>query len=160
MVEEKVLARQYEEKLTTSRTRTPVSAGRSRRPSCADSAALTASSPEVQRVDRSFQTDARAKPVRPENGVASAASFDLLAGQEHEDVLQVGRTPLALEGMAVRVDAEDRDARPGAAGAQTRLGCLGLDLGEARGRAVDLEHLAAGVLKHEVCRRPAGHALP
>src|SRR5438093_298858 len=31
-VEEKVAERQYEEKFTTSRTRTPVSAGRSRRP--------------------------------------------------------------------------------------------------------------------------------
>jgi hypothetical protein len=30
--------------------------------------------PEFERVDRSFQTDARAKPARPENGAASGAS--------------------------------------------------------------------------------------
>jgi malate synthase len=33
-------------------------------------------SPEVNRIDRSFQTDARAKPARPDNGVASDASVE------------------------------------------------------------------------------------
>src|SRR5436190_1778170 len=48
--------------------------------------------PDGQRVDRSFHTDARAKPVRPENGVASAASClavrRWLAGQELQRVSQ------------------------------------------------------------------------
>ena len=49
---------------------------------------------------------------------------------------------------------EDRDARPGAPRPQTVRDRLGLDLGEPRGRPVDLEHLPAGVLQHELCGRP------
>ena len=65
-----MLERQYEEKLTTSRTSTPVIAGRSSRPSRGRS--------------------------------RSAGSFDLLAGQQDEDVLEVRRAPLALEAAPVR----------------------------------------------------------
>src|SRR5687767_7089369 len=38
------------------------------------SASLIAESPDFHRVDRSLQTDARAKPARPEDGIASDAS--------------------------------------------------------------------------------------
>src|SRR5206468_2413909 len=69
--------------------------------------------------------------------------LDLLAREQHEHVLEVRRPALALERMAVLVDAENRDARPRAACAQTRLCGLGLHLGEPRGRAVDLEHFPA-----------------
>src|SRR5919204_97541 len=51
--------------------------------SSAGAIVLTALSPEEQRADRSFQTDARAEPAHPDVGVASDASRDLR--QEAED---------------------------------------------------------------------------
>src|SRR4249919_913795 len=48
---------------------------------------LTASPPYVRRVDPSFQTDARAKPVRPEVGIARDASSEgHHTGRGHERV--------------------------------------------------------------------------
>src|SRR5919108_5961198 len=48
-------------------------------------------SPDGKCVDRSFQTDARAEPARPDVGTASGASYGLVLLQELEDPLR-GRT--------------------------------------------------------------------
>src|SRR5918997_1478936 len=66
---------------------------------------------------------------------------NVLSRQQHEDVLQVRGAPLAVPAA---VGVHDRDARPGAAGAQPlRLG-VALHVGEAGGRPVDLQRLGAG----------------
>ena len=103
-VDENVVERQYDEKLTTSRTSTPVIAGRSSR------------------------------PRRGVRGVAASPSVDLLAGEQDEHVLEVRRAPLAVGRRAVgALDAEHRDARAGAARPEAGGAGRGLDLGERAG---------------------------
>ena len=83
-------------------------------------------------------------------------SFDLLAGEQHEHVLEVRRAALALGRVAVRaLDAEHRHRRAGAARVEARGARLGLDLGEPRRRPVDLDRLAA-----RRARRPARRGGP
>src|SRR5690349_2647749 len=108
-VEENVVERQNEEKLMTSRTSTPASAGRSRRPSRRRRGRARA-------VMRLLRVRATAQPSRSKRSVWSC---DFLAGQEDEDVLEVRGAALAVGRAAVGgvVEAQDRDRRAGAAGA-------------------------------------------
>src|SRR3954451_21365718 len=94
-VAEKVVERQYEEKLMTSRTSTPASAGRSSRRS---------------RVARVVTCPLRVRPAtRPAVSDRSRASLDLLARQQHEAVLGVRRPPLTLP----RIPVEPQDGHAG-----------------------------------------------
>ena len=125
-VEENVAERQYEEKLTISRTRTPVIAGRSRRPTAL--------------------------------GGARAPSVDLLAGKEHEDVLEV-RGPLALDARPSAPSTPRTEMLvPGAPGREPggASGDLGLD--ESRRRAVDLHGFLSCVVGDELAGEPVATA--
>src|SRR3954452_6772518 len=147
-VAENVVERQYEEKLMTSRTSTPASAGRSRRrrrvslrvraPTTA-----TASTPSAL-ITRLLRVRA---PIRATVSTLSASSRDLFPGQEHEHVLEVRRPPVPRRRVAV--DAQDRHARAGPPRRQPRRPRLGLDLHQPLGRAVDLHRLPARVLLDE-----------
>src|SRR5580765_775880 len=56
--------------------------------------------PPGKRVDRSFQTDERAKPVRPEIGIASEASYGLLLCKKLQDLLRCRAVVLDLLDVA------------------------------------------------------------
>ena len=116
-----MVERQKDEKLTTSRTSTPVSAGRSSRPSRGVRRRVdghqSISSP-VSRTKTSSRFAGRRSPSKNGSPFASTPSTETL--------------------VPVR-----RVRKSGRAG-------LGLDLGQPRRRAVDLEHLAARVLDHEL----------
>src|SRR5690349_20411995 len=127
-VAEKVVERQYEEKLMTSRTSTPASAGRSRR--------------------RRRGSITRLLRVRPPAPAAmsnpSVPSSDLFPGQQYEHVLEVRGPAMAVR--HVPVEAEDRDARARAPGGEAGGVRLGLDLGQPLRRSVDLHGLSSRVL--------------
>src|SRR4051812_49355905 len=130
----------------TSRTSTPASAGRSRRP---------------RRRRRTVAALMRllrmAAPIPTTGSNETGWSCDFLPGQQHEHVLEVGGPALALGGVAV--EAQQRDRGTGAAGREARGLRLLLHLAQPCGRAVDLDRLAPRVLDHEIRRAPGGDRL-
>ena len=81
-------------------------------------------------------------------------SRDLLPGEQHEHVLEVGRAALALRRVAVgALDAEHarRTCRCGACGSPRRAPRASTSASRAR-RPVDLDRVAAGVLGDQLAR--------
>src|SRR4051812_42029273 len=110
----------------TSRTSTPASAGRSRRPS------------RRRRTVAALMRPLRvAVPTLTMGSNETGWSCDFFTCQEHEHVLEIGRAPLALGRIAV--EAQQRHGGSGAAGGKTGGLRLLLHLAQPRGRAVDLD---------------------